>query len=152
MELYTIGFTQKSAKEFFETLKSAGINTLIDVRLNNKSQLAGFAKGRDLPYLMREICGAVYKHEENFAPTKDLLDDWKNGKISWQEYEQVYIKTMDRRKVAEIYGRKYLDDTLNGRVCFLCSEATPENCHRRLLAEYLREKMPELAYMGINHL
>ena len=105
MKIYTIGFTKKTAQEFFETLHNNNINELIDIRLNNKSQLAGFAKGRDLQYFLNELSGIRYYHEETFAPTKELLGDWKNGKITWSTYEEIYNKLMERRHAVDIFKK-----------------------------------------------
>lgn len=152
MKFYTIGFTQKSAEEFFELLKCNYVDTLIDVRINNKSQLAGFAKGRDLKYFLREICNIEYIYEEQFAPTKELLDDWKKQKIIWEEYEYLYRRILYKRNVHKLFAEKYYDELKNKSVCFLCSEATPEFCHRRLLVEYIKEFCPETNDVLINHL
>jgi len=148
MKIYTIGFTKKSAEEFFELIRANDIQSLIDVRLNNKSQLAGFAKGSDLEYFLREICGVRYLYEDQFAPTKDLLDKWHKKEVSWEEYTEVYTNTLRSRKAEKIFEVRYKDA---GNVCFLCAEPTPENCHRRLLAEYL-QKTCNLEIVEIDHL
>jgi uncharacterized protein (DUF488 family) len=136
MEIYSIGFTQKSASEFFGTLKAHGIERLLDVRLNNTSQLAGFAKQADLAYFLREICGAAYEHEPLLAPTQDILDAYKKQKGSWELYEGEFLALMRSRKIEakidkEIFARKTV---------LLCSEPTAEHCHRRLVLEYLMER------------
>lgn len=136
MILYTIGFTKKSAEEFFELLKNNDIQSLIDVRLNNKSQLAGFAKGRDLDFFLREICSIRYYHELDFAPEDELLKKWQKGELSWDEYTEWYLGLLARRKAEKIFKVRYSDA---GNVCLLCTEQTPEHCHRRLLAEYLKD-------------
>ncbi len=130
---YTIGFTKKSAETFFNLLKANHISMLIDVRINNVSQLAGFAKGKDLEYFTKEICNIPYKHIVDFAPTKELLDKWHNKEVAWAEYEKIYISTLKERGIVKKYGVKQFD-----KACFLCSEDTPEQCHRRLLVEYLK--------------
>lgn len=136
MEIYTIGFTQKSAEEFFGLLRGAGIRRLIDVRLNNVSQLAGFAKRADLEFFLREICGAEYVHEPLLAPTQDLLDAFKKQKGDWAVYEKSFLALMEERKI-----EKNLDRSLFAPCSvLLCSEATPEHCHRRLILEYLDRK------------
>ena len=140
MTLYTIGFTQKSAKEFFEIIKKNDVQSLIDVRLNNKSQLSGFAKGKDLEYFLKEICGVSYYYEPLFSPEKDLLDKWHKKAVTWDEYTKVYLNTLKIRKAEKIFEVRYKSA---GNVCFLCAEPTPENCHRRLLAEYLQEQCEE---------
>lgn len=145
MQVYTMGFTKKSAEDFFGLIKNNGVEMLIDVRLNNQSQLAGFTKGRDLAFFLREICKCSYSHEIQFAPTKMILDNYKKQVISWSEYEEEYNKLIKRRRVLDIFKDKYRS---HESVLLLCSEPTPENCHRRLLAEYLEK---ELGY-AINHI
>jgi uncharacterized protein (DUF488 family) len=138
MEIYSIGFTQKTAEQFFSLLKSAGIRRLLDVRLNNISQLAGFAKRQDLPFFLKEICHAEYRHEPLLAPTRDILDRYKKG--SWPEYESKFLALLAERKV-----EKSLDRSLfSVPTVLLCSEPTPEWCHRRLVLEYLTEKWRDL--------
>lgn len=138
MMIYTIGFAQKSAEEFFKFIQSNNIECLIDVRLNNVSQLAGFTKAKDLKYFLKRITNTEYIHNIKYAPTKDILDDYKKNKISWNDYEIKYNKLIALRKVEEIF----VNDTKRfNNVCLLCSEPTPQNCHRRLLAEYLKDKI-----------
>ena len=132
--LYTIGCAKKTAREFFTTLKQNQIRRLIDVRLNNISQLAGFTKKKDLEYFLKEICDITYLHKTDFAPTKDMLDGYKKKEISWQVYEEKYLDLLAQREVSEKIGH----DELN-MSCLLCSEPKPDHCHRRLLAEYLRD-------------
>ena len=138
MQVYTMGFTQKSAESFFGLIKKNDIQILIDVRLNNQSQLAGFTKGRDLPFFLREISNCLYSHEIQFAPTKMILDNYKKNVICWSEYEVEYKKLIKRRKVSDIFKEKY---EIYEKVLLLCSEPTPEYCHRRLLAEYLEKEL-----------
>lgn len=135
--LFTIGFTKKSAEQFFELLRKNQVKQLVDVRISNNSQLAGFAKGRDLEYLTEQICGIKYSHITDFAPTKELLDDYHDGKVSWEKYIGIYNKLLDSRNIANQYNIQDLDGA-----CFLCSESTPDQCHRRLLAEYLQKTNP----------
>lgn len=135
---YTIGFTKKSAEIFFELLKKNGVRQLIDVRINNGSQLAGFAKGKDLAYFVKKICGINYKHIIDFAPTKDLLDRWHKETITWDEYVDEYTAMLQNRAIIKKYGIKQFDGA-----CFLCSEETPEMCHRRLLTEYMKNYSSE---------
>lgn len=136
--LYTIGFTKKSAERFFNLLRSNNVKQLIDVRISNSSQLAGFAKGSDLAFFVKEICHISYTHIVDFAPTKELLDKWHKKEVSWIEYEKIYTKMLTERNILQKYGIKKFDGT-----CFLCSEDTPENCHRRLLAEYMQKHSKE---------
>lgn len=133
--LYTIGFTKKSAEQFFELLKKHHVKKLIDVRINNGSQLAGFAKGTDLRYFLEQIGGIGYRHIVDFAPTKELLSDYRAEKVNWIEYEKVYTDLLNRRSINAKYKVENFD-----KCCFLCSEDTPEHCHRRLLAEYLKNQ------------
>ena len=136
--LYTIGFTKKSAEHFFELLKKNHVQTLVDVRISNSSQLAGFAKGNDLIYFLKQIGNIGYRHVTDFAPTKELLSDYRAGKVNWAEYERVFADLMTKRRINQLYNVEDFD-----KCCFLCSEETPEQCHRRLLAEHLRLQDPE---------
>lgn len=133
MEIFTIGFTKTSAAEFFGKLKQAGIRRLIDVRLNNTSQLAGFAKRDDLIYFLGELCGAQYVHEPLLAPTQDILDAYKKEKGSWDVYERHFMQLMADRKIEERINL----EMFSVPSVLLCSEQTPEHCHRRLVLEYL---------------
>lgn len=135
MKLYTIGFTKKSAERFFSLLKNSGAKRLVDVRLNNVSQLAGFAKRDDLAYFVREICGMEYVHVPLLAPTQDMLDRYKKLRGQWSEYEPAFLALMRERRIEEQVAKELMADG-----CMLCSEDTPEHCHRRLVAEYLKEK------------
>jgi uncharacterized protein (DUF488 family) len=145
MEIYSIGFTQKTAAQFFTTLKNAGIQRLLDVRLNNVSQLAGFAKRGDLEFFLREICGAEYRHEPLLAPTPEMLDAYRGKKVSWQEYEGQFLALMTEREVERKLDRSAFQEP----TVLLCSELTAEHCHRRLVLEYLKEKWGDLT---ISHL
>ena len=132
--LYTIGFTKKTAEEFFEALKNRKVAKLLDVRLNNKSQLAGFAKSIDLKYFLKIIANIEYIHLPEFAPTQDLLKGYRNKEISWESYEKQYLSLIKKEnKLAQH------DKALFHNACFLCSEETAERCHRRLLAEYISD-------------
>lgn len=136
MEIYSIGFTKKTAKQFFETLKRENIRRLMDVRLNNVSQLAGFTKRDDLRYFLKEVCEAEYSHEPLLAPTQEILDAYKKQRGPWAEYEQKFLALMTARRVEENIDRAaFAIPTV-----LLCSEPTPEHCHRRLVLEYLYSK------------
>lgn len=135
MKIFTIGFTKKSAEEFFTRLKQPGLSRLIDARLNNVSQLAGFTKKEDLKFFIREICKIDYIHLPELAPTKEILDAYKKNDGNWAVYERQFLGLLTARRIEE-----KLDKRLFEGGCLLCSEATPEHCHRRLVAEYLREK------------
>jgi uncharacterized protein (DUF488 family) len=136
VEIHTIGFTKKSAAEFFEILRRAGIRRLIDVRLNNTSQLAAFAKRDDLQFFLRELCQAEYCHEPALAPSEEVLDDYKKKRISWEEYETRYVDLLIDRAAEKAVDRRLFDVP----AVLLCSEPTAEHCHRRLAAEYLAGK------------
>lgn len=137
--LYTIGFTQTDAENFFSRLKRANVKRLIDVRLNNVSQLAGFAKRDDLRYFLDEICEAGYSHHTELAPTKELLDDYKKRGLTWMEYERSFNEIICKRRIEAGVDATFLDGA-----CLLCSEPGPEHCHRRLVAEYLQKHIPGL--------
>jgi uncharacterized protein (DUF488 family) len=137
--LFTIGFTRKSAEDFFSRLQTAGVQRVIDIRLNNTSQLAGFAKASDLKYFLRAICGIEYIHEPLLAPTQEILDAYKKSKGSWGDYELAFNALMDEREITE----KIPIDILGGG-CLLCSEDSPQECHRRLVAERLQDRWKEI--------
>lgn len=135
MKIFTIGFTKKSAETFFTRLKNAGVKRLVDVRLNNVSQLAGFTKRDDLRYFTKAICNIDYVHVPDLAPTQDMLDAYKKHKGDWNLYERCFLDLMRARNIEERTSREMLDGG-----CLLCSEEKPQHCHRRLVAEYLKEK------------
>ncbi len=141
MKIYTIGFTQKSAAEFFELLRASGAKKLIDIRLNNTSQLAGFTKRDDLAYFSQQLCGMTYHPMPDLAPTRDILDALKKDDGPWSAYEQGFNALMVKRQAIERLDRSFFDDT---PCCLLCSEATPHHCHRRLVAEAMQRRWPEL--------
>lgn len=136
MEIYSIGFTQSTAANFFGRLRQAGIKRLLDVRLNNVSQLAGFAKRDDLSFFLKDLCGAEYLHEPLLAPNQDMLDTFKKQKGSWQDYERRFLSLMSQRKIEEKINQKLFEVP----TVLLCSEHTAEHCHRRLVLEYLQDK------------
>ena len=133
LKLFTIGFTGKSAQQFFTALKKAGVKRVVDVRLNNRSQLAGFSKKEDLAYFLREIGGIEYVHLPDLAPTQPLLDEYRKNKGGWDLYERRFVELMARREIA-----KKIQPELLQQGCLLCSEHLPHHCHRRLVAEYLQ--------------
>lgn len=134
MKIYTIGFTKKNAQTFFGFIRKEEISTLIDVRLNNISQLAGFAKRDDLKYFLQELCGANYIHMPDLAPTKDILNAYKKGDMSWEKYEDKFLNLMSKRNIERIVQPSLLENS-----CLLCSEHEPHLCHRRLVVEYLND-------------
>lgn len=144
--LHTIGFTKKSAENFFNSLIKNNIEKLVDIRINNTSQLAGFTRGNDLKYFLKKIAGIDYEYIVDFAPTKELLSDYRNKLIDWAGYENIYLLTLKERNIKEKYN---INDFNNS--CFLCSEDLPDKCHRRLLVEYLKNNNPGLE-VKINHI
>jgi uncharacterized protein (DUF488 family) len=144
MNLYTIGFTKKNAKEFFETLKKNGVKILIDIRLNNKSQLAGFTKQDDLEYFLDKICGIKYIHMPNLAPTKDILKRYQEKALSWKTYEKDFNDLLVKRNAI----KDIKQDLIEG-ACLLCSEPTADQCHRRLAAEYIKNHFEDIAIVHL---
>lgn len=139
MILFTIGFTKKTARQFFEALNGAGVKKLIDIRLNNTSQLAGFTKREDLEYFAQTICRASYHHMPNLAPTQEILDSLKKHNGTWAEYEQSFKSLLHKRGAIDKLERSFFEEPC----CLLCSEATPEHCHRRLVAEEIQRRWPD---------
>lgn len=139
IKLYTIGFTKKNAQTFFSKLQKVGVTKLIDIRLNNISQLAGFAKRDDLIYFLKEICNCDYSHMPKLAPTKEILDTYKKKQIDWDEYVRRFSKLISERIIENEISAEELNNA-----CLLCSEPTPEKCHRRLIAEYFKDKFKEI--------
>ncbi len=135
MKIFTIGFTKKSARDFFGKLRRPEIRRLVDVRLNNVSQLAGFTKKDDLRFFVEAICGIGYEHLPELAPTQQMLDAYRKAKGGWPNYEKQFLDLMSQRRIEG----KIQKETLDGG-CLLCSEEKPDYCHRRLVAEYLKEK------------
>jgi uncharacterized protein (DUF488 family) len=138
-KIYTIGFTEKSAESFFTLLKSNSIKKLIDVRLNNASQLAAFSKKNDLKYFLKELIACDYIYRSDFAPSDDILKDYKSKKINWKEYADKYIKLLDSRNILSTTSKAEIVNSV-----LLCSENEPEYCHRRLLAEYFKTKWSDI--------
>ncbi|MGA8367931.1 MAG: DUF488 family protein [Candidatus Acidiferrales bacterium] len=135
MKIFTIGFTKKSAEEFFTLLKNPDIHRLVDIRLNNVSQLAGFTKRDDLRYFLKAICNIDYVHAPLLAPTKTMLDAYKKNGGDWASYEAAFLNLIRERQIERSTSKELL-----ANACLLCSEAKPDHCHRRLVAEYLEEK------------
>ena len=134
MRILTAGFTKKSAERFFGMLRKAGTRKVVDVRINNISQLSGFAKKNDLAYFLRQICDVDYVHLPSLAPTKEMLDAYKKRRGSWEDYERRFIDLMAERQIEDKIKPETLEDA-----CLLCSEDKPHRCHRRLVAEYLKK-------------
>ncbi len=135
IKILTIGFTGSSAEHFFERLRGAGVKKVIDTRLWGSSQLAGFAKKKDLPYFLKEIGGIAYEYRKELAPSEDILKPFKENKIGWADYEVQYINLINHRNIAKIVKPDEMHEA-----CFLCACQTEHQCHRRLLAEYLQKE------------
>lgn len=131
----TIGFTGKTAQEFFDLLKCAEVRTVLDIRLSNTSQLAGFAKKQDLPFFLNRLCGAAYQEMPELAPDPDLFKRYKTKELTWDEFSAAYVETIAKRRV-----ESNLDADLFRSACLLCSEHLPHRCHRRLALEYLNSR------------
>ncbi|TXE83245.1 DUF488 domain-containing protein [Campylobacter peloridis] len=138
MNIFTIGFSGKTAEIFFQILVKNNIAKLIDVRLNNKSQLAGFTNIKHLPYLLK-IHNIKYEHMLDLAPSAELLDLYKKNKITWSDYEKKYIQILQDRKILKNLDIKIFDNCV-----LLCSEPTSDKCHRRVLAEYLQNNFKNI--------
>ena len=139
MNVFTIGFTEKTAKRFFELIQSSGVKRVVDVRLNNTGQLAGFSKQADLVYFLRELCQVEYIHVPELAPTKDILDVYKKHGGTWSVYEAEFLNLMERRRIDQSVAKDIVDQG-----CLLCSENKPHHCHRRLVVEYLQNKWGDI--------
>jgi len=139
MNVFTIGFTEKTAKRFFELIRSSGVKRVVDVRLNNTGQLAGFSKQSDLAYFLRELCQVEYIHVPELAPTKDILDIYKKHGGAWSVYEAEFLNLMERRRIDQSVAKDIVDQG-----CLLCSENKPHHCHRRLVVEYLQTKWGDI--------
>jgi len=131
----TIGFTQTSAEKFFDRLLTNGIKKVIDVRLNNTSQLSGFAKSSDLKYFLKSLGKIDYVHLPLLAPTESMLKTFKRDKGEWSVYQGHFLALMESRKIEHKIDPLFMKDA-----CLLCSEATAHHCHRRLVCEYLNQK------------
>ncbi len=144
MKIFTIGFTKTTAERFFSRLQKSGVRRIVDVRLNNVSQLAGFAKKDDLRYFLKAIGSIDYAHRPELAPTQDMLDAYKKDGGPWSDYERKFLSLLENRHIEHTVARDVLDGA-----CLLCSEDSPHHCHRRLVAEYLKEKWGDVE---ISHL
>src|SRR6516162_2938965 len=142
--VFTIGFTTKTAGGFFEKLRVAVIKRVVDVRLNNVSQLAGLAKRNDLQYFLKQILGVDYVEAQLLAPTQELLDAFKKNKGPWEDYERDFVRLMEERQIEEKIEPALLDGG-----CLLCSEDKPHHCHRRLVVEYLQRRWGNLSIKHI---
>ncbi len=135
MKVFTIGFTEKPASRFFDLIRKSGARRVVDVRLNNTGQLAGFSKRDDLQFFLREICGVDYIHIPELAPTQEILDAYKKHGGAWSVYESEFLNLMERRRIDASVAQSVIDQG-----CLLCSEHKPHHCHRRLVVEFLERK------------
>jgi uncharacterized protein (DUF488 family) len=135
IDVKTIGFTQSTAESFFERLFRSGVKKVVDVRLHNTSQLAGFAKSDDLAYFLKRMGNIQYVHQPLLAPTDTMLKAFKKDKGDWGVYERRFLELMSDRKIESRLKPEMFD-----QVCLLCSEATPHHCHRRLVCDYLNDR------------
>lgn len=138
--LYTIGFTRKSARQFFDALQRNGVKRLIDIRLNNTSQLAGFTKKEDLAYLAEAVAGIEYRHMPELGPSQAVFDGLKKHKGSWADYERQFEALLRERRAIERLDRSLFDTPS----CLLCTEPTAEQCHRRLVGEAIQARWPDI--------
>jgi uncharacterized protein (DUF488 family) len=136
IKLYTIGFTKKNAKQFFGLIQESGVKKVLDTRLNNVSQLAGFTKRDDLAFFLNRVAGVGYDHALKLAPTDEILKGYKKGEISWDAYAEAYKELISKRHVEDLFSSETLDGA-----CLLCSEASPHHCHRRLAAEFFQNHL-----------
>lgn len=145
LKLFTIGFTKKSAEQFFTKLQKAGVKRVVDTRLNNNSQLAGFSKRDDLAYFLRSIAGIEYVHLLELAPTQELLDRYKKGDRNWPAYERDFNELIKSRRIEEKVKRELLNDA-----CLLCSEHAPDHCHRRLVGEHFQRSWNDVTIVHLS--
>jgi len=138
MKLYTIGFTKKSAEEFFTLLQRNGVERVLDIRLHPDGQLAGFAKKDDLPYFLARLAQCEYRHLTVLAPTDEILSAYRKDR-DWGKYAERFERLLDERNIPDSLDRRLFEEKV---CCLLCSEATPEKCHRRLVAERLARHWP----------
>ncbi len=145
LRVYTIGFTKKSAADFFELLRGSGAKRVVDVRLSNMSQLAGFTKKEDLEYFLNKICRIKYAHLPELAPTREMLDAYRNGHKNWETYEREFLALMEQRRIEKMGLKRTIANS-----CLLCSEEKPDQCHRRLVAEYFQRSWGdvEIVHLG----
>ena len=144
INVFTVGFTKKTAAEFFEKLRASGVKRVVDVRLNKVSQLAGFSKRDDLKYFLKQILGIDYVEAPLLAPTQPMLDAYKKSKGHWEDYERQFLGLMEERRIEE-----KIDPAMIAGGCLLCSEDKPHQCHRRLVVEYLQKRWGNLAIKHI---
>ncbi len=134
--LFTIGFTKKTAEEFFTLLQYNQVRRVIDVRLFNRTQLSGFSKFPDIRYFLKTIADIEYIHDMELAPSPELLRDYKAHQVNWEQYVNIFNDLMIERRTAEHLKLHYANFD---RCCLLCTEPSAEFCHRRLVAELIKD-------------
>jgi hypothetical protein len=139
MKIFTIGFTKKTAEQFFSLLDRPDLKSVVDIRLNNNLQLAGFTKTSDLRFFLRQIIDKDYTYIPELAPTNDMLKTYRESNTNWSDYERDFLALLKERRVEATVPMSILDGG-----CLLCSEATPEQCHRNLVANYLAGHWPNV--------
>jgi uncharacterized protein (DUF488 family) len=145
MRLSTIGFTQKSAEQFFDLIRINSVDVLVDIRLHPDGQLAGFAKRGDLTFFLRRLANCDYRHMPSLAPSEEILKDYRNDR-DWSRYVSRFETLMDERRVPQSLDRTLFEDN---DCCLLCSEATPDRCHRRLIAERMARAWRDVAIVHL---
>lgn len=145
-KLYNIGFTKKTAEVFFELLKKNNVETVIDIRLNNTSQLAGFAKFPDIQYFLTQICNIGYIHDKKFSPAETTLKKYKSKEIDWKQYTEEFNKTMSEREIGKYIAETYCDFD---NMCLLCSETTHKYCHRSIVSEKFKEQFSNISIINL---
>jgi len=145
LKIYTIGFTKKTAKQFFDLLKKNGIECLVDIRLHPDGQLAGFTKKEDLRYFLKELIGCDYRHIERLAPADEILKAYRSDN-NWNKYQSSFLALLQERGIPQTLDRTLFEDKV---CCLLCSEPTPENCHRRLVAELLAKDWKDVTIVHL---
>ena len=140
-KIFTIGFTKMTAEEFFTCLERNHVKKVVDVRLFNRSQLLGFSKYPDIEYFLRNLSNIDYFQDLQFAPSEMVLDSYKKKYIDWQGYEEAFAAQMNVHDIDEYILKNYAGEE---DYCLLCTEVSPENCHRRLVAEKIREVLGDV--------
>lgn len=146
MRLYNIGYAHKSAKRFFEEMKEHKIKVVVDIRLNNTSQLAGYTKKDDLAYFLKEICGCGYEHRPDLAPTKEMIDGYKSKSVAREAFERQYCKVMRDRGAISSFADQYRG---YGRIGLLCSGVDITSCHQQLLSDMIAEQVPSITVVNV---
>jgi uncharacterized protein (DUF488 family) len=145
LEIYTIGSTQSTAEHFFGRLSEAGVERVVDVRLSNSSQLAGFAKAQDLQYFLRRLIDVDYVYEPLLAPTQEIRDAYRKQKGSWEEYADSFMALMKERSIENRLDPRAFETP----TALLCSEASADRCHRSLVVAYLAQHWDDVSAVNL---